>query len=72
LEWRDTLGVPFIFSTAYNKDSLQKNYLSSPMLQKPFERSALSNALEDLLTPGIHSTLEKGASPAALSASAIG
>jgi two-component sensor histidine kinase/PAS domain-containing protein len=59
-----TLGVPFLFSTAYNRDSLQKKYLSSPMLQKPFERSTLGNALEDLLTPGIHSTLEKGASPA--------
>jgi PAS domain S-box-containing protein len=56
-------GVPFIFSTAYNRDSLQKNYLNSPMLQKPFERSTLSNALEKLLTPGIYSTSGKGASP---------
>jgi PAS domain S-box-containing protein len=46
-------GVPFIFSTAYNKDSLQKNYLGSPVLQKPFELSTFSNALEELFTPGI-------------------
>jgi two-component sensor histidine kinase/PAS domain-containing protein len=56
-------GVPFIFSTAYNKDSLQKNYLGSPMLQKPLELSTFSNALEELFTPGIHSTLGKNASP---------
>jgi len=57
-------GVPFIFSTAYNKDSLQKDYLDSPMLQKPYESSTFSNALEELLSPGmIHTTLGKNAGP---------
>jgi len=55
-------GVPFVFSTAYNKDSLQKDYANSPMLQKPFERLTLGDALEELLTPGIHSTPRKDTS----------
>jgi two-component sensor histidine kinase len=46
-------GVPFVFSTGYNKNNLHPGYLGFPMLQKPFERSQLGDALTKLLTPGI-------------------
>lgn len=49
-------GVPFIFSTGYNKDSLPSDYQSCPMLQKPFKQSELGNMLAGLLikrTPSI-------------------
>lgn len=45
-------GVPFVFSTAYDKGSLQKEYLHFPMLQKPFERQELGDELAKLLAPG--------------------
>ena len=44
-------GVPFVFSTGYNKDSLPKRYQSFPMLQKPFDRLKLGDTLAKLLTP---------------------
>jgi two-component sensor histidine kinase/PAS domain-containing protein len=49
-------GVPFVFSTGYNKNSLQDGYRDFPMLQKPFERSQLGDALTSLLTAGIPTT----------------
>jgi CheY-like chemotaxis protein len=43
-------GVPFIFSTGYHKNSLPVGYQRFPMLQKPYGRSKLTEALETLLT----------------------
>ena len=46
-----TRGVPFVFSTGYDKDTLLDGYRIFPVLQKPFHRSELSDALAKLLTP---------------------
>jgi CheY-like chemotaxis protein len=44
-------GVPFTFSTGYNKDSMPEEYRDFPMLQKPYNRLTLGKMLEKLLTP---------------------
>jgi CheY-like chemotaxis protein len=44
-------GVPFVFSTGYNKVSLPNSYQSFPVLQKPFDRLKLGDTLAKLLTP---------------------
>jgi len=44
-------GVPFVFSTGYNKDSLPNSYQGFPVLQKPFDRLKLRDTLAKLLTP---------------------
>ena len=44
-------GVPFVFSTGYDKDSLLDGYRTFPVLQKPFHRSELGDTLANLLTP---------------------
>jgi CheY-like chemotaxis protein len=44
-------GVPFVFSTGYDKDSLLGGYQTFPVLQKPFHRSELGDTLAKLLTP---------------------
>jgi CheY-like chemotaxis protein len=44
-------GVPFVFSTGYDKDRLLDGYRSFPVLQKPFHGSELSDMLAKLLTP---------------------
>jgi CheY-like chemotaxis protein len=44
-------GVPFVFSTGYDKDALLDGYRTFPVLQKPIHRSELSDALAKLLTP---------------------
>jgi CheY-like chemotaxis protein len=44
-------GVPFTFSTGYNKDSMPEEYRDFPMLQKPYNRLKLGKILEKLLTP---------------------
>jgi len=44
-------GVPFVFSTGYNEDSLPNSYQSFPVLQKPFDRLKLGDTLAKLLTP---------------------
>jgi CheY-like chemotaxis protein len=44
-------GVPFVFSTGYDKDTLLDGYRNFPALQKPFHRSELSDTLAKLLTP---------------------
>ena len=38
-------GVPFVFSTGYNKNGLHAGYLGFPMLQKPFELSTLDELI---------------------------
>jgi DNA-binding NtrC family response regulator len=44
-------GVPFAISTGYDKDTLPHDYRACPVLQKPAQRSELSDALAKLLTP---------------------
>jgi len=44
-------GVPFVFSTGYNKDSLPEGYRDFPVLQKPYEATRLAAILAQLLTP---------------------
>jgi len=44
-------GVPFVFSTGYDKDTLLGGYRTFPVLQKPFHRLELSDTLAKLLTP---------------------
>jgi DNA-binding NtrC family response regulator len=44
-------GVPFAFSTGYNKDTIPAEYRTFPMLQKPYSRSNLGKLLEKLLAP---------------------
>lgn len=57
-------GVPFVFSTGYNKNNLQDGYLGFPILQKPFERSKLGGALVKLLNGEIPLPTRKGTDPA--------
>jgi CheY-like chemotaxis protein len=44
-------GVPFVFSTGYDKDRLPERYGAVPVLQKPYHQSELSDALAKLLPP---------------------
>jgi CheY-like chemotaxis protein len=44
-------GVPFFFSTGYNKDSMPHGYRDFPMLQKPYGATELSAILAHLLMP---------------------
>ena len=44
-------GLPFFFSTGYNKDSMPDGYRDFPILQKPYEARKLSAILLRLLTP---------------------
>jgi CheY-like chemotaxis protein len=44
-------GVPFAFSTGYDKDTLLDDYRSFPVLQKPFHLAELSDTLAKLFTP---------------------
>ena len=49
-------GVPFVFSTGYQKDAVPNGYRGSPVLQKPYSASKLRDTLAKLLTsesPGI-------------------
>ena len=49
-------GVPFLFSTGYDKDRLQDGYRTVPVLQKPYHRAELENTLARLLAldgPGV-------------------
>jgi CheY-like chemotaxis protein len=45
-------GVPFVFSTGYNKDTMPERYQDFAMLQKPYSRSKLGKTLEELLIIG--------------------
>ncbi len=42
-------GVPFLFSTGYNRDGISDIYKAYPMLQKPYRQADLSAALERLV-----------------------
>lgn len=43
-------GMPFVFSTGYNRDSTPRGYEGFPRLQKPFSLPELSYTLTRLLT----------------------
>jgi CheY-like chemotaxis protein len=42
-------GVPFVFSTGYQRDRLLNGYKTCPMIQKPYGPSKLGDALIQLL-----------------------
>jgi CheY-like chemotaxis protein len=44
-------GVPFFFSTGYNKDSIPRGYQDVPMLQKPYDATRLAAIPAHLLIP---------------------
>ena len=46
-------GLPFVFSSGYNRNSLPDNYRTYPMMQKPYEQAILAVNLERLLIPRI-------------------
>jgi CheY-like chemotaxis protein len=53
-------GVPFVFSTGYDKDTLLDGYRTFPVLQKPFHRTELSETLATLFLskkPGVESAM---------------
>ncbi len=57
-------GVPFVFSTGYGRKGLEHAYVECPMLQKPFKRSTLGDALGTLLIHGRREAQEKRTAPA--------
>jgi CheY-like chemotaxis protein len=57
-------GVPFLFSTGYDKDRMLDGYQTFPVLQKPFHRSELVDALAELLSPKKPSVEPVTATPA--------
>jgi two-component sensor histidine kinase len=44
-------GVPFVFLTGYQRDSIDRRYANVPLLQKPVEADALEQVLGSLLAP---------------------
>jgi CheY-like chemotaxis protein len=51
-------GVPFVFSTGYDKDTLPGGYRTFPVLRKPFQQAEFSETLATLFTakkPGVES-----------------
>jgi CheY-like chemotaxis protein len=61
-------GVPFVFSTGYDKDTLLDGYRTFPVLQKPFHREELSETFAALFMtkkPGVESAIAgiEGTSP---------
>ncbi len=55
-------GVPFVFITGYQRDSLDRRYANVPVLQKPIDAGALERVLLSLLDT--KPTLPAGASTA--------
>ena len=45
----ESAGIPFIFATGYGRGGIDKEWLSRPVLQKPFESGALEAALASVL-----------------------
>ena len=42
-------GVPFVFATGYGRHGLPEQWMSRPIIQKPFKLEALATALSALL-----------------------
>ena len=54
-------GVPFIFLTGYQRDSIDRRYANIPLLQKPIEAETLERVLVSLLdTSGLLQVAEGG------------
>ena len=51
-------GVPFVFSTGYDKARLLDSYRSFQVLQKPYQQAELCDALAKLLTLNDHGVSE--------------
>jgi len=47
-------GVPFIFITGYQRDSIDRRYANIPVLAKPLEAESLERVLVSLLEPPAH------------------
>jgi two-component sensor histidine kinase/DNA-binding response OmpR family regulator len=47
------VGVPFVFITGYQRDSVDRRYANVPVLQKPIDGAALESVLLTLLGPGL-------------------
>ncbi|RYC30339.1 response regulator [Lichenibacterium minor] len=47
-----TRRIPFVFSTGYGRTGLLESYLGCPLLQKPYKRATLCDALGSLLIEG--------------------
>ena len=45
-------GIPFIFSTGYNKEGIPDTYKVYPMMQKPYDSADLSLTLSNLVSGG--------------------
>lgn len=45
-------GIPFVFITGYGRAGLPPQYMTSPVLQKPFRRKDLQSVLASLQGPG--------------------
>jgi CheY-like chemotaxis protein len=45
-------GVPFAFSTGYEREGLAAGYQTVPSVRKPFRASEVADMLAKLLTPG--------------------
>ncbi len=43
-------GIPFVFSTGYQRDRLPDGYKTCPLIQKPYGRPQLREALTQLLS----------------------
>jgi two-component SAPR family response regulator len=51
-------GVPFIFITGYQRDSIDRRYANIPVLPKPLEAESLERVLVSLLEPPTRRTAE--------------
>jgi PAS domain S-box-containing protein len=51
-------GVPFIFITGYQRDSIDRRYANIPVLPKPLEAESLERVLVSLLEPPSRRTAE--------------
>ena len=47
------VGVPYVFITGYQRDSVDRRYANVPVLQKPIDGAALESVLLTLLGPGL-------------------
>ena len=51
-------GVPFVFITGYQRDSIDRRYANVPVLPKPLEAETLERVLVSLLEPPSRDTAE--------------
>ena len=51
-------GVPFVFITGYQRDSIDRRYANIPVLSKPLESDSLERVLVSLLEPPVRRAVE--------------